>query len=235
MKKICLFGDSLCKGVVYDPGMGRYTFLKDSFASRLAGEGRLDVFNYSKFGCTIGKAQSIISRHLPEAEGADVTALEFGGNDSDHNWAAIAENPDAQHVSNTPLEQFTERYAATIRSLKEQGANVVLVNLPPVDPQRYFDWFSKGLNKENILRWLGGSVEYIYRWHESYSVRISQIAVRCGVPLLDIRSPFLLRRDYRDLLCLDGIHPNQAGHALIGAALQSQLPALGRLPQFAGA
>lgn len=225
-KTICLFGDSLSKGIICDPDTGRYIFLKDCFASLVAADGKLGVSNYSKFGCTIGKARGIIEKHISDAERADVTALEFGGNDSDYDWAAISAEPDAEHSCRTPLDVFTESYTDTVLSLRKQGVRLVLSNLPPIDPQRYFDWFSRGLNKGNLLRWLGGSVDYIYRWHESYSMCISRIAASCGVPLLDIRSPFLLRRDYSDLLCIDGIHPNAKGHALISSVIEKSLPSL---------
>ena len=34
-----------------------------------------------------------------------------------------------------------------------------------------------------------------------------------------IRTAFLQRRDYRDYLCIDGIHPNDKGHILIADIL----------------
>ena len=37
--------------------------------------------------------------------------------------------------------------------------------------------------------------------------------------MIDIRSAFLVRKDYTDYLCEDGIHPNEKGHRLIREAM----------------
>jgi len=45
------------------------------------------------------------------------------------------------------------------------------------------------------------------------------LGARKQVPVIDITSPFLRRKDYRDYLCSDGIHPNEEGHLLIADAI----------------
>ncbi len=73
---------------------------------------------------------------------------------------------------------------------------------------------------------LGGDVYRINRWHESYIMAVCCVASEQHAPLLDIRSAFLMRRDCFSLLCEDGIHPNEKGHALISSVLAERLPAL---------
>jgi len=36
-----------------------------------------------------------------------------------------------------------------------------------------------------------------------------------GVFVVNIRNEFLRRSNYRDYLCVDGIHPNEKGHSLM--------------------
>lgn len=227
MKKICLFGDSISKGVVIDARHNKYSTTKNSFANIIAErQSVLNIKNYSMLGCTIAKGSSLISRHIKDVEACDVMVLEYGGNDSDHDWAAIAENPEAEHLPKTPISEFAEKYKNIVSGLREMDKKIVILNLPPIDPHKYFRWFSRGLDSANILRWLGGSDEYIYRFHESYNVQICDIAAENGIRMLDIRSAFLAKKDYSDYLCDDGIHPNERGHQLIAEVIEAMLPNL---------
>ncbi len=227
MKKICLFGDSISKGVIIDRTKNRYAMTTNSFANILSNYASwLSISNYSMFGCTISKGSSIISRHIKDVENCDIAVLEYGGNDSDHNWAEIAENPDGEHLPKTPLDEFAARYRDIISRIKQLGKNVIVLTLPPIDEHKYFRWFSQGLNSENILKWLGGNERYIYDFHESYNRIACEIAEENDIPILDIRSAFLAAPCYSDLLCDDGIHPNEKGHDMIARIIETQLPGL---------
>ena len=227
MSKVCLFGDSISKGVIIDEVRDRYAMTKNCFANILsAGETALDVTNFSMLGCTIMKGKSMIERHIKDVQNCEVMVLEYGGNDSDHNWQEISENPTGQHFPKTPIEDFVRFYRGIIDQLNEMGKKIVMLNLPPIDEHKYFDWISRGLSKENILSWLGGSDEFIYRWHEIYNVKVCNIASEYRIPIIDIRSAFLERRNYSDLLCNDGIHPNEKGHEMIAEVIARAIPNL---------
>jgi len=227
MSKICLFGDSISKGVIIDEIHDRYIMTKRSFANILtAGEETLDVTNYSMLGCTIQKGRSLIERHIRDVENCEITVLEYGGNDSDHNWAEVAENPNTEHLPKTPIDEFVKDYRDIVEKLSAMGKRIIMLNLPPIDEHKYFDWISRGLCKENILKWLGGSDEYIYRFHEIYNVQACNIASEYRLPLIDIRSAFLRMRNYSDCLCSDGIHPNEKGHELIAKTISEAIPHL---------
>jgi len=227
MSKICLFGDSISKGVVIDEMRDRYTMTKNCFANILsAGAEALDLSNYSMLGCTVGKGQSIIERHIKDVESCEVMVLEYGGNDSDHNWKEIAEDPSGVHFPKTPIAEFERTYRAIIGTLKDMGKNIVMLNLPPIDEHKYFNWFSRGLDRDKLLQWLGGTDEYIYRFHEIYNVKVCNIASEFNIPIIDIRSAFLERRNYSDYLCSDGIHPNDRGHEIIAGVITKAIPGL---------
>jgi len=214
MKSICLFGDSIGKGVILDTIRGRYKLLKNSFANLFSTNTGVSVKNYSKFGCTITKGKELIDSNLDKINNFEFTVLEFGGNDCDFDWSAISEFPDQQHNPNTELDKFESCYSEIIDNVISAGSRPVLLTLPPLSSKKYFSWISKDRNAENILKWLG-EVEQIYRWHEMYSLTVARLAAEKNVLLLDIRGTFLKVRDYFNLLCDDGIHPNEKGHQLI--------------------
>ena len=216
MTEVCLFGDSISKGVVIGGDRTRYSMTTNNFANIVsAGEPKLKINNFSMFGCTISKGECIIKRHLKAIEACDVTVLEYGGNDSDHDWSQIAESPDGIHLPKTTLYDFRKKYTEIVNRLMDLGKNIVLLNLPPIDEKKYFDWLSRGLNRDNILKWLGGSEHFIYDFHEGYSRTITEIAHAFKLPLIDIRSAFLATPNFTNYLCADGIHPNETGHILM--------------------
>ena len=222
---ICGFGDSIMKGVIFDAIRGRYTLLKNSFA-RIVGKSQgVIVENHAKFGCTIKAGREIIDRHTDNLSDYKYIVLEFGGNDCDFNWAEVSANPEVEHLPNTPLAEFEKEYSEIIDMVAERGSRPVIFSLPPLDAQKYFAWISKNLNPKNILKWLG-DVEHIYRWHEMYNLVVVKLAAIKNVPLLDIRKAFLESRVFHSLLCEDGIHPSEEGHALISRVINDYSYAL---------
>lgn len=215
---VCLFGDSVSKGVVFDSVLKRYTLLRDSFVNRITKSFPVIVRNYSKFGCTVTKGMELLRRHKDELSRYDYTVLEFGGNDCDYNWKEISENPEQEHQPKTPIRLFEQQYSQLVEQVKKSGSRPVLLTLPPIDAKRYFSWISRGLNAGAILKWLN-DIEHIYRWHERYNLAVCRIAQESGVPLIDISSAFLEKHNYQALLCEDGIHPNESGHRLISGVI----------------
>lgn len=221
VQTIGVWGDSVMKGVIYDERRGKYALLPENGADRASRKLGLTLFNRSRMGCTVTKGLSLLKKDLQHAQtGCDAALIEFGGNDCDYDWEQVALAPDAEHQPKTPLPQFVASLREMIQLVRQKGMEPVLMTLPPIHAQRYFDFFTRtGLSGENILHWLG-DVQHIYRWHERYSLAVSRVAQECGCPLADVRDAFLAERDYGDLLCADGIHPNAKGHALIERALE---------------
>ncbi len=213
---IQIFGDSILRGVMLDPVSCRYYPIPDEHFRRFEEKFSLNLHNRSSFGCIIGKGyrkiKSMLSRDDPEC---DAAVLEYGGNDCDFNWKEVAENPNQPHEPNTPLSVFKSTYVQMIGDLRSRGIIPVIMSLPPICADRYFNWITRtGLSRERILSWLG-DIQTIARYQELYSLAVTEIALKTNSLLIDIRSSFLERRDYTDLICEDGIHPNKAGHELI--------------------
>ena len=218
---IALWGDSVMRGVIYDEQRGRYGLLPENAAERASKTLGLTLYNRARMGCTVTKGLSIMKRDMEAGVDSQAALIEFGGNDCDYDWSAVAQDPDRDHQPKTPLALFTEQLREMVALARQKGMQPLMTTLPPIHARRYFDFFTRGgLSRENILRWLG-DVEHIYRWHERYNGALIQTAQECGVPLIDVRDAFLSERRYGDFLCADGIHPNARGHALIQRVMEA--------------
>ncbi|PKM63005.1 MAG: SGNH/GDSL hydrolase family protein [Firmicutes bacterium HGW-Firmicutes-21] len=216
--KVCVFGDSIAKGVIYDEEKKRYAILKDSIVNMVQERTDIEINNYACFGCTVTKGFNLLEKVEGELKDCEYTFIEFGGNDCDFKWSEVAQNPDINHDCNTPLEVFKEKYKKMIERVWAAGSRPVLITLPPIDSKRFFNWVSKGLNKDNILKFLG-DVEHIGRWQSAFNDAVHQLSGLFGLPVLDIRSIFFKQNNFTDYLCEDGIHPNKEGHKLMYTAI----------------
>lgn len=224
LKNVCAFGDSVMKGIVIDEknspvGGVKYKISDKGFAARCGSVLNIEVDNFARFGGVVSQGLKLIGRYVERIKESDFVLFEYGGNDCDYNWSAIAENPYAVHVPNTPIPQFVSCYSALIDIAREAGGYPVLLSLPVLDPNRFFKHVTRGLNAENVLQWLGGSVLAIDRWHSRYNMEIFRLGSEKDVPVIDITSVFLEKKDYSDYICDDGIHPNERGHELIASAI----------------
>ena len=85
-----------------------------------------------------------------------------------------------------------------------------------------FDFITKDRDRQNILHWLG-DVNHLYLWQEYYNTLVCTLARVFGCRLIDLRSRFLCRSDFPQLLSCDGIHPSQQGHDLIHTSVAAAL------------
>ncbi|MBC1514659.1 SGNH/GDSL hydrolase family protein [Listeria immobilis] len=213
IQSVGIWGDSILKGVLFNPEKNRYTLLKNNCIKRASEKLGVTFQNHSTMGRTIIKGNEILKKDLAKDASNDIAIIEFGGNDCDFNWAEVSENPHLAHIPSTPLDLFEAQLYEMIARLKKLEIQPILMTLPPLHAKRYFQFITRnGLNKENILSFLGGDVQMIYRWQERYSNAISRIAKTSGSHIIDIRDIFLAEFHYEDFLCADGIHPNEAGH-----------------------
>lgn len=222
IRKIEIWGDSVLKGIIYDASRNKYKRLEKNTALDKMTELGLDVKNNTKFGMTALKARNLMLAALDKGVDAEVAIIEFGGNDCDFNWAEVSENPGMEHLPNTTLDVFKKCITDMVQALRDHGIKPILMNLPPINSERYFAWISRGLNPGAILKWLGDK-ELIYRHHECYSLTVMNLAKNLDCDLIDVRQPFLVKRDYVNYLCEDGIHPNEMGYKMMNQAISEYL------------
>jgi len=220
LNNIGLFGDSILKGIQINPVNKKYYVNNNINLEMLSKKYSIQIKNYSSFGCTVLKGSDLLKKRLEKNIGCDAIIMDYGGNDCDYNWKAISDNPDGNHFPNTPMELFTEAYCGIIDTLKKKGILPILTTLPPLEPQRFFEWFCGDLNKKNILMWLG-EINNIYCHQENYSREIEKIALEKQVPLVDLRGAFLKFGNIKALLCEDGTHPNTSGQKIIAASFNN--------------
>ena len=225
MKLITAFGDSIMRGVVLDKATDkpRYTLLEENFSTRCGSALGLEIHNHGRYGNTTSHGLRELTRRQEQIASSDFCVLEFGGNDCDYNWNAIAERPSDEHKPKTPMEQFMETYSSMIDRVKSLGSTPVLLSLPVLDPERFFNFVTRGLDKANVLKWLGGTILSIDRWHAMYNMAVFRLGAMKKVPVIDITSVFLEKKNYSEYICEDGIHPNERGHGLIEKAIMEFL------------
>lgn len=219
LQSVLMLGDSILKGVQVDPATKKYITKNDMGQEALAADFALKMQNQSHFGATCVKGGRLLERILARQPGYDAVVMDFGGNDCDYAWAEIAADPAGDHVPHVPLAEFVERYRTMVRQIREAGMEPVLTTLPPLIPQRFFDWWCGGLDGDAIRGWMG-DVCNIYAHQERYSHAVEEVAKSEGAALVDIRRAFLENGRIDSLMCEDGTHPNSAGQALIGQALR---------------
>jgi len=219
IRKIEVFGDSILKGIQVNPLTKRYYVNNNINVDMLSKRFSLDIINRSRFGNTVTKGKAMLDKFFAEKPACAAILMDYGGNDCDFNWKAISDNPSLEHEPKTPINKFVNTYIDIIHNIIENGVRPVITNLPPLEPQRYFNWLCRGLNRENILNWLG-SVNRIYRFQELYSHTVEEIARNTGAMLIDLRHNFLKERYMGRFICEDGIHPNTEGQMLITQELE---------------
>ncbi|MBR5858630.1 MAG: SGNH/GDSL hydrolase family protein [Clostridia bacterium] len=215
MKKIKIYGDSILKGVMYNDELKRYKLFGYRY-EQLTDNG-IEVENNCKMGATIDEGLEIMKATLKDCDKDTVVVLEYGGNDCNFNWASIADNPDGEFLPNTPEDHFTGTYMKLVEYAREKGAEVAICTLVPIDSERFMNWVTRGLDYNNVLRWLG-DINIISRWQEKYSRLSEKVAKATNCKLIDLRAAF--DSNMGALLGIDGMHPSAEGHAKLGDVFQ---------------
>lgn len=223
IQSIMVLGDSISKGVVYNEDKKRYIFLKEGFIKGISNLLHVPVYNFSRFGCTLLAGMDILAEKFNKIN-PDIVLIEFGGNDCDFNWDAIANEPGANHLPQTTLEKFEQTLRGLISFLRERRKTPVIMNLPPLNDKAYFKWLTheNPERAEKILSWLK-TCSQIYWWQEQYSCLIERICKATSTRLINVRSAFLKTEDYTSYICKDGIHPNEKGQLLIKEVLHEYI------------
>lgn len=209
MERAFIYGDSLLKATVPDEDM-HYRFHLPEVMAQYPTD-RLEVVNRAKMGATVTKGLSLVEHDVQRGMDARWALVAYGGNDSDFDWEAIAAAPEQEHLPHTVLPEFIEKLRCAVQELASAGVQPVLMTLPPIDGQRYFQFISRRADGASILRWLG-DVGRIYRHQELYSDAVAALAMTEGLPLIDVRRQFLPMRDLPRYIAADGIHLTMTGY-----------------------
>lgn len=218
MKKIKIYGDSILKGVMYNEELKRYKLFGYRFDELK--ENGIEVENNCKMGATVDEGFEIMKSTLDDCDKDTIVILEYGGNDCNYNWSEVSDNPAGEFLPNTPADEFTETYLKLVEYARSKGAEVAICTLVPIDSERFMNWVTRGLNYDNVLRWMG-DINRISRWQEYYSRLSEKVAQIANCRILDLRSIF--KGSMGNLLGVDGMHPSAEGHTMIREAFQQKI------------
>lgn len=222
--KANIYGDSVMKGTVVTDDLNKHAVMEETLEKIYASH-HVKVANRSKFGITIKMGRRILERDLKKNPDINYALIEFGGNDCNYRWEDISKDPSPIHDPLTPLQEFKENYKAMIDMVKNMGIKPIGMSLPPLDAQKYYQFLvNRGNDAKNLMKWLG-DVSMLYRQHETYSNAVTQIAKTAGILFVDVREYFLQNHSFKNIMCIDGIHPNENGHKLIHKAFDEYLTA----------
>lgn len=227
--RIEFFGDSIIRGALWEDG--KFRLRKDRDFPALAAQG-FEVRNNGCIGATVYKGAKMLERRLSALDEHTLVIMGFGGNDCDFDWQAISDDPGGAHLPKVLLQDFRQRYARLIAKVQASGAKVALCTLVPLDTEKFFAFISQNRSPEAILQWLGDK-GILYRWHENYDRAVEQLACDMKCALIDIRDGFLTRHDFANLIGPDGIHPTEAGYAIVDEAITDEVDFLTAWPALA--
>lgn len=208
---VCIFGDSIAKGVVLDEH-GRYIHSNVCFAELLGQE--RPVENLAVFGCRTGKGRALMERFSEKLSGFGSVLLMFGGNDSDYDWSEVEKNPDGAHDCRTPMKAFIADLKSMVSLAVEKGVKPFLVSTTPFNAKNYFKTLTTRYSEAALLKFLGDVVR-MERWNTMYNLALFKLAHVMNLPIIDVCTPLLARKNLNELLCEDGIHPNEAAHKIL--------------------
>ena len=211
MPEIYLFGDSASQGIVLDEN-NQYRVSRAGCIRLLRRKG-YPIRNYAIHGYTV--LQGLESFEHMQIEPGSYCVIQFGGNDCNLDWDAVSDEPDIFHDGRVPLNEFKKNLIRFVREAKEKQLKPVLVTPLALMSDRYYRWVSRERNAAHILHYLQDDPESISRWQERYANMVREVAVREDCLLKDVRNWMLSRLDYPSLICMDGIHPNENGHAVL--------------------
>lgn len=249
MTSIIAWGDSILKGVVSGGDSKRFDITeKDSLSQACAALG-IELANKSVFGSWMTKTRRTQDRSLRNGANAQIGIIESGTNDSDYDWSAVSANPDAEHLQRCPLEEFTRLMEEAVSVARQNKITPVIMIPTPLVPEWWFNNICIGNDEAAIVRFIArkyglqdqdcatsqndpqdqkaAAAMRLYQNQELFSLKTAAIARSLEVQIVDIRSEFLAHQNYKTLMCLDGVHPNQAGYDFMSEIWKREMPRLG--------
>ena len=223
---ITVFGDSVPAGIVYEKNKLRR--LNKSCVDLVGKYFGIKITNISKFGQTWSRLdeKGIVENYIKNTDKSknNVAVFFMGGNDSDYEWKDVASSPLEYHPEKTPVSEFKLTLGKTIKALQTHGVKVLFCDLTPVVSSRYVNnVISKLADRQSIMKFLHNDIENVYRHQDLYNSFITQYAELNNCETFSVRNNFLKNKHYEKFMCVDGIHPNKAGHKLIAKSVIRQI------------
>ena len=150
----------------------------------------------------------------------DTVMIEYAGDLCNYDWNSIATCPGGTHQASTTPDDLATLYERAIDRLRAMGCVPVVLTLPPLHPQLFFSYATRGIDSQNILRWVGGDISLASDLHKQYNDTLKAVADRKAVHLIDISHLFDSTDPATTLYSPDGLHPSAEGEMAIEATVR---------------
>ncbi len=206
--KLVVFGDSILKGVITIPNSEKLFDTTENDSLSLAQkELGFELDNRSIYGNITSKGLVKLQKFYEKGGEADFCVIEFGSNDCDYDWGTL--------VQKVPLEDYLANLAAMIKLCRDHKVTPLMMGLIPYVCDDWFKTIIKGQDEKAILDFLGGTPETLGKNQLIYKNAQADFVQKNNVQFLD---PWTIFEGHNELMCFDGIHPNEKGYELLSKA-----------------
>ncbi len=206
--KLVVFGDSILKGVITIPNSGKLFDTTENDSLSLAQkELGFELDNRSIYGNITSKGLIKLQKFFEKGGESDFCIIEFGSNDCDYDWGTL--------VQKVPLAEYLENLAAMVKLCREHKVTPLMMGLIPYVCDDWYQTIIKDQNEAAILDFLGGNSETLGKNQLIYKNAQADFVQKNKVQFLD---PWTIFEGHKELMCYDGIHPNEKGYELLSKA-----------------
>lgn len=223
IKSIIVWGDSILKGIKSSEDLKEISVIEDNALELVSKQLGVDIINKSIYGAPITKIRQTQIKNLNKNLSSDICLIESATNDSDYDWEKVSENPNENHLQKVSLTDFKNTLQEMVNDAIKNHITPVLVTSTPLITQWWFDYICIDKNKNNILSFIKNNPNVLFENQEKYSNTLKEFALQNNIQLIDLRTEFLKAPDITQLICKDGIHPNEKGHKFIAQILSDEL------------
>ena len=143
----------------------------------------------------------------------EIVILQFGANDAS---VRIFEQPPRTRPQ-VELTAFAANLEDLLRGAKARGVRAICIGSPPLR------WAPRTRELYDGPPYRPDDVDGFGWIAARYADQMRRVAAAEGVPFIDLDAAIRAQRDPIDAFLLDGLHPNDRGHALIARLLTAQV------------
>ena len=218
--KLVVFGDSILKGVITIPNSAKLFDVTENDSLSLAQkELGFELDNRSIYGNITSKGLVKLQKFFEKGGEADFCIIEFGSNDCDYDWNIFkpdAELPPASEIKQkVPLAEYLENLKQMVELCRSNKVTPLMMGLIPYVCDDWYKTIIKGQDEAAILDFLGGNPEQLCKNQLIYKNAQADFVQKNNVQFLD---PWTIFEGHKELMCYDGIHPNEKGYELLSKA-----------------
>lgn len=215
--KLVVFGDSILKGVITIPNSDKLFDVTENDSLSLAQkELGFELDNRSIYGNITSKGLIKLQKFFEKGGEADFCIIEFGSNDCDYDWNIFkpgAELPPASEIKQkVPLTEYLENLKQMVELCRSNKVTPLMMGLIPYVCDDWYKTIIKGQDEAAILDFLGGNPEQLGKNQLIYKNAQADFVQKNNVQFLD---PWTIFEGHKELMCYDGIHPNEKGYVFL--------------------